>query len=88
MGSVCFVTVSHDLTVFGPGLDGHRTVVKGERVVKQVDLAVDLCVYDDTVLDGAVPVHQQVLGAVLHVGCDAAQGVSQKAGEVRSGSRD
>lgn len=61
------------LTFFGPGLDGHGTGVKGERVVKQVDLAVDLCVYDDTVLDSAVAVHQQVLGAVRHVGLDAAQ---------------
>lgn len=64
---------SHDLTVFGPDLDGHRTGIKGERVVKQVDLAVDRGLDDDAVLDGAVPVHQQVLGAVLHFGCEAAQ---------------
>lgn len=59
------------LTVVGPGLDRHGTLVKSERVVKEVDLAVDLCVDDDVVLDGAVAVHQQVLGAVLHGGFDA-----------------
>lgn len=59
------------LTVIGPGLDRHGALVKSKRVVKQVDLAVDRCVDDDVVLDGAVAVHQQVLGAVLHGGCDA-----------------
>lgn len=51
LSNFAFVTVRHNscdaywlsgLTVFGPGLDGHRAGVKGERVVKQVDFTVDL----------------------------------------------
>lgn len=61
-------SVTAELTLTGPGLDGDGALVRREGVVEQVDFTVHLCIYDHGVHYGAVTVHQQIMGAVLH-GC-------------------